>query len=161
MILAATGHRPNKLGGYDTKTYIKLLDLAYKYLLDTKPNSIISGMALGWDTAWAEAGQMLNIPVIAAVPFFGQESVWPKSSQDDYHRVLQNCSDILYICDKGYAPWKMQIRNKYMVDRCDKLIALWDGSNGGTGNCINYANKINKKIVNLWEQYNSDNNSSK
>jgi len=47
----------------------------------------------------------------------------------------------------------MQTRNIWMVDNCDLVLALWDGSDGGTGNCIKYANKIGKPIVNLWDKY--------
>lgn len=152
-ILAATGHRPNKLGGYSPEAFERLRRVATEYLVEAKPEKIISGMALGWDTAWAVAGQSLGIPVIAAVPFFGQESMWPKESQTKYLHILDRCHDVIYVCDKGYAPWKMQIRNEYMVDKCDTLIALWDGSSGGTGNCIAYAIKVNKPIVNLWENF--------
>lgn len=41
----------------------------------------------------------------------------------------------------------MQNRNKKMVDACDKLIAIFDGTNGGTANCVNYAKYINKEII--------------
>ena len=40
-----------------------------------------------------------------------------------------------------YHPAKMQKRNEFMVDNCDILIALWNGTSGGTKNCINYAKK--------------------
>jgi uncharacterized phage-like protein YoqJ len=43
----------------------------------------------------------------------------------------------------------MQIRNEWMVDRCDKLIAVWDGSKGGTGNCVDYAKSVNKDIFRI------------
>ena len=42
---------------------------------------------------------------------------------------------------------KMQTRNEWMVNHCDKLIAVWNGSDGGTGNCVNYAKSINKEII--------------
>lgn len=29
----------------------------------------------------------------------------------------------------------MQKRNEYMVDLADKVVAVWDGSKGGTDNC--------------------------
>lgn len=154
MIQAATGHRPDKLGGYGDEVAKSLFFLAVKHLEETKPDKIISGMALGWDMAWARAGIYLKIPVIAAVPFLGQDKMWPQASKDKYHKTLDKCSDILYICDQGYAPWKMQIRNEYMVDHCDLLVALWDGSKGGTGNCIQYAKKKEVPIINLWNKYN-------
>ncbi len=33
----------------------------------------------------------------------------------------------------------MQVRNEYMVDRADLVLALWNGTPGGTGNCVRYA----------------------
>lgn len=154
MILSATGHRPNKLGGYSKDVQDKLKNLAISFLSKEKPDKIITGMALGWDTAWARAGLSLQIPVLAAIPFYGQESMWPGESKKSYFNILEQCEDVVYVCDKGYAPWKMQIRNEYMVDKCDKVVALWDGSEGGTGNCIRYAVKANKPIINLWKEYN-------
>ncbi len=154
MIVAGTGHRPNKLGGYSKEAFTKLLTLA-ENILDEEfdVTTIISGMALGWDQALAQAAVNKNIPFIAAVPFFGQESMWPKESQEQYTNLLKQADDIVYVCDKGYAPWKMQVRNEYMVDKCDWLLALWDGSFGGTANCLNYARKQNKPIRNVWNLY--------
>jgi uncharacterized phage-like protein YoqJ len=154
MIFAATGHRPQKLGGFSPHVTKKLINLATTFLYEHRPGVIISGMALGWDLAWAEAGILLKIPVMAAVPFEGQESKWPQESQERYHHVLSKCSEVRYVCDNGFASWKMQKRNEFMVDRCDRLIALWDGSTGGTGNCIKYATSVVKPIINLWEKFN-------
>jgi uncharacterized phage-like protein YoqJ len=36
----------------------------------------------------------------------------------------------------------MQVRNEWMVDHCNDLLAVWDGSDGGTGNCVRYAQRI-------------------
>jgi uncharacterized phage-like protein YoqJ len=41
----------------------------------------------------------------------------------------------------------MQDRNIWMVDHCDALIAVWDGTSGGTANCVRYAQKVGKPIV--------------
>lgn len=154
MILSATGHRPDKLGGYSYEVTNKLTELAEQYLDEVTPDKIISGMALGWDMAWANAGIRLGYPVIAAIPFEGQESMWRNESKRDYFKLLDKCSEIVYVNDPGYAVWKMQSRNEWMVDNSDMVVALWDGSKGGTANCIRYANKVNKSIVNLWERYN-------
>lgn len=153
ICLAATGHRPNKLGGYSQSAQEVLHKLATNFLLESKPDKIISGMALGWDMAWARAAQRLGIPVIAAVPFAGQESIWPVESRRAYVEVLNKCADVVYVCEQGYAPWKMQIRNQWMVDNCTSLVALWNGTEGGTANCVKYAEKMYKPIINLWERF--------
>lgn len=153
MIICGTGHRPNKLGGYGMAAGVKLFNLAYDWLAENKPDKVISGMALGWDYALAAAAFDLDIPFIAAVPFEGQESMWPKESQDNYKILLRAAEKVVHVCEAGYAPWKMQARNQWMVDNSDTVLALWDGSKGGTGNCVIYANKVGKPIINLWEDY--------
>jgi uncharacterized phage-like protein YoqJ len=45
------------------------------------------------------------------------------------------------VTDAPYRAELMQIRNEWMVDRCDLLIAVWNGTPGGTANCVAYAKK--------------------
>lgn len=157
MIICGTGHRPNKLGGYGDEVYIRLVKTAEWGLasMPNRPEAVISGMALGWDQALANAALNINIPLWAYVPFEGQESMWPRKSKDAFYR-LSDESEKKVICSEGdYAPWKMQVRNERMVDDSDEVLALWDGSGGGTGNCVQYARKKNKNIVNLWDYFQS------
>lgn len=154
MIVAGTGHRPDKLGGYGPEVSTRLIVLARDWLIAYKPERVISGGALGWDQALAWAAQSTDIPYTMALPFEGFEKQWPKSSQDDLARLLDKAHEIVDVSEPGYAPWKMQVRNQWMVDHCDQVLALWNGSKGGTGNCIAYANKVGKPIVNLWDAYN-------
>lgn len=156
FIVCGTGHRPNKVGGYSKEAFGKLERTAYNWLHTHRPDKVISGMALGWDQALAYAAYVDGIPFIAAVPFTGQETAWPKESQDFFHMLLSKADEVVSVSEGGYAPWKMQVRNEWMVDHCDTVLALWDGSTGGTGNCIKYARKVDKEIVNLWEKFTSE-----
>jgi len=151
VIIAATGHRPHKLGGYSDRVYWRLVAVAEQYLHSQQPTEVISGMALGWDQAFAEAALQLGIPVCAAVPFDGQSLRWPQRSRRQYQDMLRHCRVV--ICSPGsYAPEKMQHRNRWMVDHCHRLAALWNGTPGGTANCLQYAaGKI--QIDNLWHLY--------
>lgn len=126
MIISATGHRPNKLGGYDTKISNILFDVAEDWITgtDLSITKIISGMALGWDQTVAWAAYNLNIPFIAAVPFEGQERMWPSQSQRNYQYLLKVAYEVIIVTEGQYAPWKMQVRNEWMVDRCDAMLAL-------------------------------------
>jgi hypothetical protein len=36
-----------------------------------------------------------------------------------------------------------------MVDNSDLLIAVWDGSSGGTSNCVSYATIKGKQIIRI------------
>lgn len=148
--VAATGHRPDKLGGYARLVEDALRNLALDVLQCERPDAAISGMALGWDTAFAEAAVTLAIPLIAAVPFAGQESRWPPASQVRYRNLIAQASRVVIVCEGGYAPWAMQKRNGWMVDNCGRLFALWDGTTGGTANCVAYARCVGRETLNLW-----------
>lgn len=107
-------------------------------------------MALGADQIWAIAGLHRGINVTAAIPFIGQEKAWPEESQWMYWQILKHKKVTpAYICEPGYAAWKMQKRNEWMVDHCTFLVAVWNGSNGGTKNCVDYAIKTGKKILQI------------
>lgn len=160
MIVCGTGHRPNKLGGYSPDAHTRLVVLAIDWLVaqhayfPDRELEVISGGALGWDQALAQAAWMNNVPFMFALPFEGFETKWPSDSQHYLKRLMDSATRVHYVCEPGYSPWKMQKRNEWMVDNSDQVLALWDGSDGGTANCVKYANKVGKPITNLWEQHN-------
>ena len=151
-VIAATGHRPDKLGGYDQKTRRALGALAVEFLHERRPAKVISGMAIGWDMAVAAAAVTLGIPFVAAVPFADQALRWPIESQDRYHRLLAQAHSVEYI-SMGYSAKAMQLRNEWMVNSADEMMALHDGSWGGTFNCLEYARKRGVPVTNLWDRW--------
>lgn len=155
MIICGTGHRPTKLGGYSVKAFNDLIFFAEKWLKENKikATGVISGMALGWDQALAIAAIRNGINLTCAIPFKGQELAWPSDSQKLFNRILDKSQEIFYVSKGSYSPSKMQIRNKWMVDRSDLVLAMWDGSSGGTANCIKYAEGKNKTVINLYNEY--------
>ncbi len=158
MILAGTGHRPDKLGGYSLQVYDRLRALAVAALKKLQPDQVISGMALGWDLALAEAAVQLEIPLTCALPCVGQYRPWKARSlsicrlwldlQLEAHRVVL-CSDKEFMQDPGC----MQRRNVWMTDHADQMLALHNGSAGGTANCLRYARLQNKPVTNLWASW--------
>lgn len=153
LIAAGTGHRPDKLGGYGAAADRRLTLFARSVLGVVRPSGVISGMALGWDMALAEAALDLGIPLLAALPFRGQEARWPEASQARYRGLLARTFRVEVVCEDGYSAWKMQARNEWMVDRCHVLLALWDGSSGGTANCVRYARRVERPRLDLWPLY--------
>jgi uncharacterized phage-like protein YoqJ len=154
MKIAITGHRPHKLGNdYDlTSPLINNIKLEIIHNLERYPLdslTLISGMALGIDTLFALIAIELELNLIAAIPFKGQESKWPFGSRLKYNYILsyEKCEKII-VSGGGYHPSKMQKRNEWMVDNCDVLIAVWDGTAGGTANCVEYA-KDKKQIIRI------------
>lgn len=154
-IACFTGHRPNKLGGYSAAENRKLLWKLHEVIIDHIENKgvsiFITGMALGIDT-WAARivlklkEEYPQLYLIAAVPCYAQESKWIPESQQEYEYILNKVDDVVYVTKDYYNPTVMQIRNEYMVNNSDYIIAVWDGTSGGTGNCVRYAKKKEKVI---------------
>lgn len=164
MIVAATGHRPPKLGGYGDAVYNRLVMFAEQRLKEWVHDCnnsggvvehVISGMAQGWDQAFAQGAVNCGIPFIAAVPFNGFNNMWPLAAQERYSRLIGCAMRVDVISDGGFETFKLFKRNEWMVDHSDVVMALWDGNPvGGTFRCINYARSKGKVVVNLWESWN-------
>lgn len=152
-VMAVTGHRPDKLGGYSQEAYAKLIAFAARMLRFYNPSEVITGMAMGWDMAVAAACTYENVPFIAAVPFLGQESRWTQEWRATYEVLLKRAKRVQIVCAGDYAVWKMQARNQWMVDNADFVVALWNGSEGGTANCVAYAQQKNKPIKQVWASW--------
>jgi uncharacterized phage-like protein YoqJ len=162
-IVVVTGHRPNKCGGYGEKAELRLRELAIDWLRALKPRGAISGMALGFDTAIVEACLALKLPYVACIPFEGQDCKWLPESRRAYRTYLDRAIKTI-VCSSGkYTPEKMQIRNERMIDLALRngpgpensiLLALWDGTSGGTKNCLSYAHS-RIPTINTWDHYNS------
>lgn len=153
MILAGTGHRPSRLGGYGDDVFSKLVDLGMWAISEYQPSKIISGMAQGWDQALAEAAIRSGCPFVAAIPFTGQESVWPPAAKERYSRLVKSAATAIVITGGDYSAYKMQARNAWMVDNADGILALWNGTSGGTANCVRYAEANQKPVFNLWDRW--------
>jgi uncharacterized phage-like protein YoqJ len=156
-----TGHRPNKLGGYDKNTefnqvIIQKIKETILYLkLYHNITYFISGMALGVDQ-WA--AELIieeikpfypEIKLIAAIPCKDQYRTWPKESQEKWHQIIKKCDFVHYISKQEYNSYCMQRRNQWMVDNSKFTIAIWDGSAGGTKNCVEYAKLMDREILRI------------
>lgn len=149
MIISFTGHRPDKLGGYElpNAAYIHACQQTEKILKEMAPDKCISGMAIGYDQYATHVCIKLGIPFIAAVPFIDQEKMWPEKSKRIYQKLLEGAESVIIVSEGSYSAAKMQIRNEWMVDNSDHVLACYDGTRGGTGNCVAYARKVGKPLT--------------
>lgn len=155
MILGITGHRPSKLNwGYDMNSsdWMALRKYFMNYFTGHNITEVITGMALGVDTAAALAvldlkDQGYDIKLHCAIPCQNQEAKWLSESKRLYKSILDRADLIILVTDAPYSPWLMQARNQYIVDMSDQMLAVWDGSRGGTANCVDYAQKMRKPIT--------------
>lgn len=166
MIISITGHRPNGLPKeYDynlnneawtkLKEYIEVtIEECYKYATQNEELTLVSGMALGVDTAFWEVAAKLrknnqNIRIEAALPFVGQEKKWTEKSQKQYKKMLSESDKVTIVSEGGFATYKMMARNRYMVNKSDIIIAVICKETGGTAQCIKYAKEHNKLIIEI------------
>lgn len=166
-IIGITGHRPHKLqGGYDHFSFEnKMLQYVLSQKLEKelkKYNEVvcITGMALGVDMLFAMAVIELKvtygdrIKLIGAIPFGNQYNSWSKAHKVMWEMILSNCNSVVNTSMQEEVAVHevsriMQKRNEWIVDSCDELWAVWDGSRSGTGNCITYAEKNNKSVTQI------------
>lgn len=144
MIVAFTGHRPDKLeaaGVTDGRVAHALLHGLSELHRREPLKCAISGMALGVDQIAAALCITCRLPFVAAVPHDGQDLIWPAAQRALYRQLLSAAQAVRVITPGPYSAEKMQRRNEWMVDQCDVLLAVWDGSTGGTANCVAYARR--------------------
>lgn len=153
MKIAITGHRPNKLGNdYNLNSPLtaKIEKRIREILKAENPDTLISGMALGIDTLFARIAIATNTPLIAAIPCGNQSNYWNDTAKAEYKSILKHKgTTVKYVSELPFTNWCMQARNQWMVDKSDLLIAVWDGSPGGTQNCIKYAEKQKRRIIRI------------
>jgi uncharacterized phage-like protein YoqJ len=149
MIVAITGHRPPKVGGYNVPNsmYDAIRLGLREELRRLSPDCVLSGMALGVDQWAAEVCIAEGIPFDAIIPFRGYESRWPDSSKERYRSLLRQASHTHYVTDTDvYRASHMFRRNAWMVDHADILVAVWNGTTGGTAHAVEYARNRRKEV---------------
>lgn len=143
-----TGHRKIVQEPGELQQFARLS--VARMVVEAHASEIITGMALGWDLAVAEACIDLRVPFIAAVPFMKQPSLWAKEDQARWERCLLAA----YHVDIGSTiPGTKALldRNRWIVDQCDELWPFYDGSpKGGTRHCVLYAEEVGRRMVPLW-----------
>ena len=160
MICGFTGHRPEKLpwGSDETDERCaalkQLLELRIRHHAAGGVNTFLCGMARGCDLYFAEAvlklkGEGMNLRLEGMLPCDGQADRWPEEDRIRYENLLRQC-DGVYLQQQTYSDGCMLRRNRTMVDRCDCLISVWDGSKGGTAATIRYAKARGIPIDSLW-----------
>lgn len=154
MRIVITGHRPNKLPGKYNWTHpsnVGIIQWITKQLgiiqRDCEGLSIAcTGMALGVDQMFAYVCRSLNFDYTAFIPCKDQEKTWPQGSQNLYNKLLKKAHRIVRVHDGPYYNGCMQRRNMAMRDWALKdkdniLLAVWNGTPGGTANMIKSCKK--------------------
>ena len=149
-----TGHRPDKLPwGYDERdsrclALKRSLSRELEGLYRRGFRHFISGMAQGCDLYFAEAVLALreqnpDLSVEGAVPFPAQADHWPGDQRLRWQDILARC-DLETVVQQHYDRFCTFRRDRYMIERSAAVLAVFDGTPGGTQYTLNYA--MEKKL---------------
>ena len=150
-----TGHRPDKLPWGPDERDPRCAALKRSLLREVEGlyrrgfRHFISGMAMGCDLYFAEAALELRekypeLSVEGAVPCPTQAERWPEPLRRRWRDILDQC-DLETVVQQNYDRYCMLRRDRYMVDRSAAVLAVFDGTPGGTQYTLNYA--MDKKLA--------------
>ena len=156
-----TGHRPKALPWNRDESDVRCTALKSKlrYMLESLIveqgyEKFISGMAQGADMICAEVVLALkniypHIKLECAIPNRAFTSRWYSEDVLRYSSILTRADYINFINGgKSYSNSDLMLRNIYMVDNSDVVIAIYkEGESGGTKNTIDYAEYRNKTVI--------------
>ena len=142
-----TGHR--KLGGDFNELSLKN---AIENAVKGGAESFYCGMAIGFDLIAAEhvlecKKTHPHVRLIGCIPCPEQDKYFSPPERRKYASLLKQCDEVITVND-SYFNGCMLVRDRFMVDNCDLIIAYFDGRyEGGTAYTLRYAKSKNKKIV--------------
>lgn len=148
-VCCVTGHRSipsDQTGGLRQR-----LENAVCQAITDGYNAFISGFADGVDLMFVEiVSQTMQkkprIKLIAAIPY--RKRLETLQKRECTKSLLEQCAEI-YVTAEEYRPSVYVQRNRYMVERSDRVIAVYDGrDSGGTVGTIRLAHQMKKE---LWE----------
>ncbi|MDE6931471.1 MAG: DUF1273 domain-containing protein [Oscillospiraceae bacterium] len=155
---AFTGHRPKSFPWKYNETsrecvlLKEVLAVQITSLAEQGVTDYLSGMALGTDLGCAQIVLDLQkkypaLKLHAILPCEGQDSKWTAPAQAQYHTILNQASNVVYV-SRTYTSNCMLQRNRYLAAHASILLAVYNGTQrSGTGATVNYARKLGRKII--------------
>ena len=152
MVCSFTGHRqidPEKQG-----MLIELLGRAIEYAYTEGCRTFITGGAIGFDTLAAKEVIRFrmthtDVRLVLALPCIEQDLKWNSTQKNSYNFTLAAADEVIYTSEV-YTKTCMAIRNRYLAEQADLLIAYSGKASSGAAQTIRMAERMNKRIYNLY-----------
>lgn len=149
-----TGHRPDKirvgrLDAYDSRVYWGLVGFAVHCLEREPPELVITDLRPGWGWAVAQACAESGLRYACIVDKGHRE---PTAKANRHYRFLLGEGTQIGMSPEDWARCHGS-REKFMASHADKLLALWDGSAGGTADTVARAYDIDLPVTNVWTEW--------
>ncbi len=145
-----TGHRPQFLKRPEDDIKADLENSILQAIAEGY-TTFITGMACGVDIWAAQIVLRLkdsrpDLRLVAAIPFPGFSSAWEEDWKRQYRAILGK-AEYVNVLGPAFSRGIYQKRNEWMVDHSAKVIAVYNGKTGGTGNTIRYARRRKVPVV--------------
>ena len=147
-----TGHRPDKME-FGEKEIKPLLEKAIDEAISKGFVTFITGMAMGTDIWAAEIvldrrKKNNDLHLICALPHPGFESRRSFVEKMRFSKIIKN-ADLVKEINDHYFTGCYQVRNEWMVDRSNLVIAVFNGQKSGTKNTVDYAKRKDIEVNNI------------
>ncbi|MBE6758820.1 MAG: DUF1273 domain-containing protein [Ruminococcaceae bacterium] len=144
------GHRPERLK-IEEQRVREFLEREIKAAYNSGMNVFICGMARGVDQWAADIVLKMkknhpDIRLICALPYSGFEQMWSEKDKRKGEEIIAQADLIRVICG-GYERSCFQRRNRWMVERASRLIAVWNGQPSGTADTIKRACETGMEVI--------------
>ena len=141
--LAAAGHRPPQLGGYEANPVSDRVKSKLAALLaaerELHPDAVVlTGLGLGAEQLAAEAAEAAGVPFVAVLPYPDQDAPWPPDSRRRYARLLEGAAATVTLQSKPPASRQqaggaLRRRDAWIARNADEAIVVWDGDDAVVG----------------------------
>lgn len=144
--VAGTGHRPQHLLPPQRTWLRSRLPDAVAYLVERRGMRVgISGLALGFDTWWAQAllarrASHGDVELWGYAPCPQQPNRWTRTDRQVWESLIKQADRVRYVAE-WYHETCMDDRNEAMLDDADAVIAGWRAlkRSGGTFKAVRSA----------------------
>jgi uncharacterized phage-like protein YoqJ len=87
------------------------------------------------------------VTLAAVIPCLEHDRQWDYTQRMRLSGIVAEADEVVTVSETPYYNGCMQKRNRYLVDTCDELLAVYDGMKGGTMQTVNYAKTKAKRIT--------------
>lgn len=152
MIIGVSGHQ--NLGNKDSIKWLKKeISSDIKKIL---VNQAYSCLAKGADQLFADIVLENAIPLIGVIPCKDYEKTFDKAHINQYFTFLKKSTSIIELQFSSPSEEAFYYAGKKIVEKIDILFTIWNNKPakglGGTADIVDYAKKLNIKII----HYNPD-----
>ncbi len=157
LTAAFSGYRPEKMPFSENihdERYVRFRASearVLRMLVDQGYTRFVTGLAMGFDTWMAEDVLTLKeefpaLTLHCAIPFPEQDKAWREADCTRRRAILARADEVVTV-SPFYTRDCYHLRNRYMVDMADALVAAYNGCKGGTAYTVQYAILQNCHVV--------------